>query len=149
MRRRSCCDAPRHAFANLVLKYRFTTCISTACRDKFLRTARLCAAISEPALATHCGFTNEQNCPPKFYPFAPWALACASHLYAVRRRIRDAKIQRRTNEAIRARQKIQRLASVSSGADETSDGSEAILLILLSQALKKNLLRHGSTSFSA
>ena len=37
------------------------------------------------------------------------------------------KIQRRTNEAIRARdKKYIGAASVPSGADETSDGSEAI-----------------------
>lgn len=41
MRRRSCCDAPRHAFTNLALKYQFATCISAACRDTFLRTAHL------------------------------------------------------------------------------------------------------------
>ena len=41
MRRRSCCDTPRHAFTNLALKYQFATCISAACRDTFLRTARL------------------------------------------------------------------------------------------------------------
>ena len=48
-------------------------------------------------------------------------------MLALRRSIRDAKIQRRANKAVRARdKKYIGAASVPSGADETSDGSEAI-----------------------
>ena len=60
MRRRSCCDALRHAFANLALKYRFAPCISAACRDKFLRTARLWRS-SRAARIKYTAVAHERN----------------------------------------------------------------------------------------
>ena len=60
MRRQSCCDALRHAFANLALKYRFATCISAACRDTFLRTARLWRS-SRAARIKYIAVAHERN----------------------------------------------------------------------------------------
>ena len=69
MRRRSCCDAPRHAFANLALKYQFATCISAIYRDTFLRTARLWRSSRGGTDQIYRGCARAK-CPPKFYPFA-------------------------------------------------------------------------------
>ena len=78
MRRRSCCDAPRHAFANLALKYRFTTCISAIYRDTFLRTARLWRSSRGGTYQIYRGRARAK-CTPKFYPFASH-----KHLHALR-----------------------------------------------------------------
>ena len=96
MRRRSCCDAPRHAFANLAPKYQFATCISAACRDTFLQTARLWRSGSTDQIYRGC---VRAKCPLNFT-----RSLLRKHLHALRiytrrgARIRDAK-----NEAVCAR----------------------------------------------
>ena len=117
IRRRSCCDAPRHAFANLALKYQFATCIPVACRDTFLRTARLWQSSRGGTDQIYRGCARAKFArlilPVRFSQ----ALACTPHL------IRGAAPHpRRKNEAVRARdvkmqrRKIQQRSKRPSGA---------------------------------
>ena len=96
MRRRSYCDAPRHAFANLALKYQFATCISAIYRDTFLRTARLWRSSRGGTDQIYRGRARAK-CTPKFYPFAS-----RKHLHALRICCATPH-PRRKNEAVRAR----------------------------------------------
>ena len=102
IRRRSCCDALRHTFANLAPKYRFTTCISAAYRDTFLRTACLWRSSRGGTDQIYRGRARAKFARLNFTRSLPGRLR-TPHLYAARRRIRDAKMQRRKTQQRRKR----------------------------------------------